>query len=40
MEEVIHSDDVKDRKIQAEKEGFPLDCMWMIQVNPGWKVRA
>jgi len=37
---IIHSDDVKDRKAQAEKEGFPLDWMWIIQVDPGWKVKA
>lgn len=36
---IIHSNDVKDRKILAEKEGFALDCMWTIQVKEGWKVR-
>ncbi|XP_018401813.1 PREDICTED: uncharacterized protein LOC108778982 [Cyphomyrmex costatus] len=35
---IIHSDLVKDRKVQAEKEGFPLDCMWIIQVKEGWKI--
>jgi len=37
---IIHSNDIKDRKAQAEKEGFPLDCMWIIQVDLGWKVKA
>ncbi|KYQ58103.1 Neuropilin and tolloid-like protein 2 [Trachymyrmex zeteki] len=32
MQVIIHSDLVKDRKAQAEKEGYPLDCMWIIQV--------
>lgn len=36
---IIHSNDVKDRKILAEKEGFALDCMWTIQVKEGWKIQ-
>lgn len=36
---IIHSNDIKDRKVQAEKEGFPLDCMWIIQVKTGWKIQ-
>ncbi|KAG5321774.1 NETO2 protein, partial [Acromyrmex heyeri] len=39
MEMIIHSDLVKDRKAQAEKEGLPLDCMWIIQVKEGWKIQ-
>ncbi|XP_012058439.1 PREDICTED: uncharacterized protein LOC105621579 [Atta cephalotes] len=38
MEMIIHSDDVKDKKAQAEKEGLPLDCMWFIQVKDNWKI--
>ncbi|XP_077274404.1 neuropilin and tolloid-like isoform X1 [Temnothorax americanus] len=36
---IIHSNNVEDRKAQAEKEGFPLDCMWIIQVKVGWKIQ-
>lgn len=36
---IIQSSDVKDRKILAEKEGLALDCMWIIKVKEGWKVR-
>lgn len=38
-EAIIHSDDVKDRKILAEKEGLALDCMWIIRVKEGWKIQ-
>ncbi|XP_018351264.1 PREDICTED: uncharacterized protein LOC108753835 isoform X2 [Trachymyrmex septentrionalis] len=36
---IIGSDHVKDKKAQAEKEGLPLDCMWIIQVKEGWKIQ-
>ncbi|XP_072766039.1 uncharacterized protein Neto [Anoplolepis gracilipes] len=38
-EAIIHSNDVKDRKILAEKEGIALDCMWVIRVKEGWKIQ-
>ncbi|KAG7213649.1 hypothetical protein KM043_002895 [Ampulex compressa] len=39
MEGIIHSNDVKERKKQAEKEGLSLDCMWIITVKDGWKIQ-
>ncbi|XP_032672577.1 uncharacterized protein LOC116844734 isoform X2 [Odontomachus brunneus] len=39
MQAIIHSNDVKDRKILAEKEGVALDCMWVIRVEEGWKIQ-
>ncbi|KAL0115118.1 hypothetical protein PUN28_010597 [Cardiocondyla obscurior] len=36
---IIDTSDIQDRKAQAEKEGFPLDCMWIIQVTQGWKIQ-
>ncbi|XP_050461844.1 uncharacterized protein LOC126856899 [Cataglyphis hispanica] len=38
-EAVIQSNDVKDRKDLAEKEGLPVDCMWIIRVKEGWKIQ-
>lgn len=38
VQAIISSDDVQDKKIVAEKEGIPLDCMWNITVTEGWKV--
>lgn len=38
VQAIISSDDVQDKKIVAEKEGMPLDCMWNITVTEGWKV--
>ena len=35
---LIRSQDVEDRKRDAEKRGMPLDCMWVITVKEGWKV--
>ncbi|XP_020286110.1 uncharacterized protein LOC109855858 [Pseudomyrmex gracilis] len=39
MQAIIHSDDVKDKKDLAEKEGMPLDCMWVIRVQEKWKIQ-
>lgn len=39
VQAIISSDDVQDKKIVAEKEGIPLDCMWNITVNEGWKIQ-
>ncbi|EFN85186.1 Neuropilin and tolloid-like protein 2 [Harpegnathos saltator] len=39
MQAIIHSNDVKDRKTLAEKEGVALDCMWVIRVEDGWKIQ-
>nr|XP_033333828.1 uncharacterized protein LOC117224798 [Megalopta genalis] len=39
MEAIINSDDVQDKKKIAEKEGIPLDCLWNITVNEGWKIQ-
>ncbi|XP_070160371.1 uncharacterized protein Neto [Polyergus mexicanus] len=36
---IIQSSDVKDRMILAEKEGLPVDCMWIIRVKEGWKIQ-
>ncbi|KAL6434961.1 hypothetical protein ACFW04_005250 [Cataglyphis niger] len=36
---IIQSNDVKDRKDLAEKEGLPVDCMWIIRVKEGWKIQ-
>lgn len=38
-EAIIQSSNVEDKKKQAEKEGFALDCMWVIQVEDKWKVK-
>lgn len=40
-QEVITSADprVQSTRLQAEKEGLPLDCMWVIRVQDKWKVR-
>lgn len=37
-EAIISHNDVEDKKKVAEKEGIPLDCMWVIRVKEGWKV--
>ncbi|XP_024945015.1 uncharacterized protein LOC107271971 isoform X2 [Cephus cinctus] len=39
VEAKIQSDDVHDRKLQAEKDGIPLDCMWVMTVEEGYKVQ-
>ncbi|XP_011690828.1 PREDICTED: uncharacterized protein LOC105451836 [Wasmannia auropunctata] len=39
MQVIINSDNVKDKSAQAGKEGYPLDCLWNIQVKVGWKIQ-
>ncbi|XP_043521392.1 uncharacterized protein LOC122534628 isoform X1 [Frieseomelitta varia] len=39
VQAIISSNDVQDRKTLAEKEGIPLDCMWNITVEEGWKIQ-
>ncbi|EZA61092.1 Neuropilin and tolloid-like protein [Ooceraea biroi] len=36
---IIKSDDVQNIRIRAEKEGLPLDCLWVIQVQEKWKIQ-
>ncbi|XP_043491364.1 uncharacterized protein LOC122517085 isoform X2 [Polistes fuscatus] len=38
-EAIISHNDVEDKKKVAEKEGIPLDCMWVIRVKEGWKIQ-
>ncbi|KAI4498570.1 hypothetical protein M0802_006276 [Mischocyttarus mexicanus] len=38
-EAIISHNDVEDKKKLAEKEGIPLDCMWVIRVKEGWKIQ-
>ncbi|XP_012540616.2 uncharacterized protein LOC105839105 [Monomorium pharaonis] len=35
---VINTDDIEDKRFQAQKEGFPLDCLWIIQVKENSKI--
>lgn len=34
----ISSSEVDDLKNQTKQNKIPLDCMWIIEVKPGWKV--
>ncbi|XP_066603009.1 uncharacterized protein Neto isoform X2 [Prorops nasuta] len=36
---IINSKDFEERKKLAEQEGLPLDCMWVIRVDTGWKIQ-
>ncbi|XP_034174614.2 neuropilin and tolloid-like [Osmia lignaria lignaria] len=38
-EAIINSNDVKDRKKLAEKEGIAIDCLWNITVKEGMKIQ-
>lgn len=37
---VNRTDIPAERMQSAVEHGLPLDCMWVIQVNEGWKVCA
>ena len=40
MEGWVNSSMIEPEKIETNREyNMPLDCMWVVQVEPGWKVN-
>ena len=40
MEGWVNSSMIELEKIETNREyNMPLDCMWVVQVEPGWKVN-
>lgn len=40
MEGWVNTTSIPEEKVRSNVEhGLPLDCMWVITVDPGWKVN-